>query len=85
MQYLEGTLLHKKQVKTKKGTMLDVVSILDDYETHSQVIDITDFDGHVNGAPQGARLTLPVRCRPGVSDRGNPYINYVTAGAPLEK
>lgn len=85
MQYVEGTLLHKKQVQTKKGGTLDVVSILDDYTSHSQVVDITDFDGHINGIETGKRITVPVKCRAGVSERGNTYINYVTAGKPLEQ
>jgi hypothetical protein len=87
MQYLDGTLLHKKQIKTHKGTMLDVVSILDDSpdgKSSPQVRDVTDFDGHVNGLEIGKRITLPVRVRAGVSDKGNAYMNFVAAGRPLE-
>lgn len=88
MQFIEGKLLHKKSVKIKTGTRagedLPVISILDDYDSHSMVVDITDFDNHVNGMELGKTIRLPIRSRAGVSQKGNPYINYVTAGRPQE-
>jgi hypothetical protein len=85
MQYLEGVLLHKKQVPTKKGTMLDVVSILDevpDGKSSPKVRDVTDFDNYVNGVEIGKTVFIPVKVREGVSAKGNAYINYITAGPP---
>jgi len=84
MQYLSGTLLHKKQIKTHKGTMLNVVSILDAGEKFSQVVDVTDFDGHLVSQEINVDVTIPIRSRAGVSERGNAYINYVAAGAPIK-
>lgn len=84
MQFLNGKILHKKEIKTKKGNILDVVSILDEYETYSQVIDLTDFDNHMSNYQEGQDVTIPFKARPGVSDRGNTYINYVVAGPVME-
>jgi len=83
MQYVEGVLLHRKSFQSKKGKQIPVVSILDDYENHSQVIDVTDFDNRVNGIHTGVKVRLPIRSRAGVSERGNAFINYVVAGEPV--
>ena len=80
MQFVKGVLLHKKQFKAKTGKVIPVVSVLDENETFSQVIDITDFDGHAVRMTQGAVLQIPVRIKAVVSEKGNPYLNYVTAG-----
>lgn len=82
MKQIIGTLLHTKEVTSKKGRQFTVVSILDEYENYTEVVDITDFDGYVNGAQKGELICLPYRSRPGVSERGNAYINYVTVGKP---
>ena len=82
MQTVIGTLLHKKIIKTKKGNNLSVISMLDEYDNYSQVIDITDFDNLVNGTDTGVIIELPIRSRSGVSERGNTFINYVVAGKP---
>lgn len=84
MIFIEGTLLHKKSFKSKKGQEIPVVSLLDKYDSHSQVIDITDFDNQINGLEIGKEIRVPVKSRAGVSDRGNAYINYVSAGVPTE-
>ncbi|EMS77191.1 hypothetical protein [Desulfotignum phosphitoxidans] len=84
MQYIEGVVLHRKSFQSKKGKEIPVVSILDEYDKFSQVVDITDFDNHVNGVSKGIKVRLPVRSRPGVSDRGNAFINYVVAGPVVE-
>lgn len=84
MQFIEGTLLHKKSFQSKKGNTIPVVSVLDEYSKFSQVVDITDFDNQINGLEVGKRVRIPIKSRAGVSDRGNPYINYVSAGVPVE-
>lgn len=84
MQFVTGTILHTKVVKSRKGREIPVVSILDEYQQYSQVIDVTDFDGFVNGYGKGTVVHMPIRTRPGVSQKGNAYINYVAAG-PAEK
>lgn len=84
MHYIEGVVLHRKSFQSKKGKEIPVVSILDEYEKFSQVVDITDFDNNVNGVSKGIKVRLPVRIRPGVSDRGNAFINYVSAGPIVE-
>jgi len=83
MQFIKGILLHRRTIKTKKGQDLNIVSILDQYKTHSQVVDITDFDNFLDNIEIGQSVEFPFRSRPGVSDRGNTYINYVTAGQPV--
>lgn len=86
MQFIEGQLLNKKSFMAKSGKSagreISVVSILDQYPSHSQVVDLTDFDNYVGDIEPGTKLRVPFRARPGVSDRGNTYINYVTSGQP---
>jgi hypothetical protein len=81
MQFLTGALLHKKQFTTKQGKQIPVISILDEYEKFSQVVDITDFDNFAASMDVGATIQIPIRVKAVVSEKGNPYLNYVTAGA----
>lgn len=88
MQFIEGQILNKKSFTIRNGKnagkKVPVISILDQYPSHSQVVDITDFDEYVNGIEEGTTIKLPFRSRPGVSEKGNTYINYVTAGAAIK-
>jgi len=80
MQFVKGVLLHKKQFTTKTGKTIPVISVLDENQTFSQVLDITDFDQHAALMKQGTVLQVPVKIKAIVSENGNPYLNYVTAG-----
>lgn len=80
MQFVKGVLLHKKQFTTKTGKTIPVISVLDENQTFSQVLDITDFDEHAKLMKQGVVLQIPVKIKAIVSEKGNPYLNYVTAG-----
>jgi len=88
MQFVQGILLHKKQVPIKTGKRagqdLPVVSVLDEYDGYSRVIDVTDFDNHINGIETGRHIEIPIRSTCGVSKKGNPYINYTVAGPVKE-
>lgn len=82
MIYLEGQLLNIKTVENKKkGTKLTVVSILDKSERFSRVIDLADFDGHINGHREGQHVKVPINFRQVVnSDTGRAYLNFSLTG-----
>jgi hypothetical protein len=83
MQYVKGKLLHRKQFKTKRNKEILVISILDENEKFSQVLDITDFDNYTNGTELGSKIWVPVKVKAVVSQKGNLYLNYVTAGSVM--
>jgi hypothetical protein len=88
MQFIQGVILHRKSFTIKKGKNtgkdIPVIEMLDPYPNHSAVVDVTDFDHHLQDCREGDKVTIPVRISTGISQKGNPYINYTSAGAPDE-
>jgi len=82
MQKLIGPLLHKKSFTSKKGVVIPVISILDEHQKFSEVIDLTDFDNSAAQIDVGQMIEVPFRSRPNTSKKGELFINYVVDGEP---
>lgn len=79
---LEGILLHKKTIGGKNGKQpLNIVSILDENERFSRVLDLADFDSRFHEVIQGQKVEVPISIRLAETET-NAYLNWAVAGQP---
>lgn len=82
MIFLRGRLLHKKNVGGKNGKQpLPIVSILDENDRFSRVLDLADFDYRFEKIDQGIDIEVPIAVRLNDSN-GKAYLNYAVSGEP---
>lgn len=81
MFHIEGTYLSSREVKATSGKTFRVHSILDEYPSYAQVVEVVDFDGNLSGVSVKDKVQIPVSVRLVTAKSGRVYPNYTAQGA----
>lgn len=84
MLKLSGRLMHKKSIGGGNGKdPLPIVSILDENDRFTRVLDLADFDNRFYEIQKYQFVDVPISIRLTEGKNGKTYLNWAVAGDPV--